>query len=350
MHSQRKLDHLRICLEEDVAFDGLSTGLEQFQLIHQALPELALDDVDTTTTFLGRRLSAPLLISAMTGGTESAEMVNRNLAVAAQKMGIAMCVGSQRAALVDPGLARTYRVRDVAPDILLFANLGAVQLNYEYGLDECIRAVEMIEADGLVLHLNPLQESLQTNGNTNFRDLLKKIQFVCTHLPVPVVVKEVGWGLSGQAARLLVQAGVSALDVAGAGGTCWALVEKMRAGDESLRRVAESFIDWGISTADSILMVKQEVPTIPIVASGGIRTGIEVVKSICLGAGIGGMAIPFLKLATVSSEQVIDRLKEIILEMRIAMFCTSARTIAGLDRSYFLTLPSGTVPRIQRRG
>ncbi len=336
MHSQRKLDHLRICLEEDVAFKSLSTGLEHFRLAHQALPELALSEVDTTTVFLGRQLSAPLLISAMTGGTESAEMINRNLAVAAQEFGVAMCVGSQRAALADPGLVRTYSVRDVAPDILLLANLGAVQLNYEHGLDECVRAVEMIEADGLVLHLNPLQESLQIDGNTDFRGLLRKIEFVCGHLPVPVVVKEVGWGLSSQAARLLAQAGVSAVDVAGAGGTCWALVEKMRAGEEWLRRVAESFSDWGISTVDSILAVRQVAPNIPIISSGGIRTGIDVVKSICLGASLGGMAIPLLRPATVSGEQVVDRLKEIVQEMRIAMFCTGVRSVGDLNQSCFL--------------
>mgnify|MGYP005833985773 CR=1 FL=1 len=334
MHSQRKLEHLRACLEEDVSFKAVTTGLERFRLIHQALPELSLEEIDLSCEFLGRRLKAPLLISAMTGGTPSAEMVNRNLAAAAQERGIAMSVGSQRAALNHKELAATYRVRDVAPDILLFANLGAVQLNYEYGLAECRQAVDMIGADALVLHLNPLQECLQFDGNTNFRGLLSKIRAICSELSCPVVVKEVGWGLSAKAARMLVDAGVGALDVAGAGGTCWATVERHRATQENWRRIAENFSEWGISTADSIRWVKKAAPQIPLIASGGVRTGIDVVKAICLGAKVAGMALPFLKPATISSEQVLDRLDEILQEIRIAMFCSGAQTVQQLDESY----------------
>jgi isopentenyl-diphosphate delta-isomerase len=333
MHSQRKREHLKICLEEDVAFRSVRTGLEHLYLIHQALPELALEDIDLSCYFLGRHLRAPLLISAMTGGTPSAEMVNRNLAVAAQATGVAMGVGSQRAALAGEDLIATYAVRDVAPDILLLANLGAVQLNYEHGVDECRQAVEMIQADALVLHLNPLQECLQFGGNTNFRGLLRKIETVCSKLSVPVIAKEVGWGLSAQAARMLADAGISALDIAGAGGTCWAEVEKLRIGADSQRRVAESFSDWGIPTADSIRWVRETVADIPIIASGGIRTGVEVVKALCIGARICGMAMPLLKPATVSDGHVVDRLEEITLEIRIAMLCSGARTLEQLDDS-----------------
>jgi len=334
MHSQRKLEHLRACLEEDVTFKAISTGLERFRLMHQALPELSLEEVDLTSQFLGRRLRAPLLISAMTGGTPSAEIVNRNLATAAQEKGIALSVGSQRAALNHKELAATYSVRDIAPDILLFANIGAVQLNYEYGLAECKQAVDMIGADALILHLNPLQECLQFDGDTNFRGLLNRIRLICSSLSCPVVVKEVGWGLSPRTAKMLVEAGVSALDVAGAGGTCWATVEKHRATKESQRRIADNFADWGISTADSIQWVKEVAPHTPLIASGGIRTGIDVVKSICLGANLAGMALPFLKPATISSEQVLDRLEEILLEIRIAMFCSGAKTLNELDKSH----------------
>jgi isopentenyl-diphosphate delta-isomerase len=333
MHSQRKLDHLRVCLEENVASPSVTSGLERFRFVHQAVPELALDEIDLSYRFLGKELRAPLQISAMTGGTPSAEVINCNLAAAAQDVGVAMSVGSQRAALADPALIATYQVRDVAPEILLFANLGAVQLNYEYGVDDCQRAVDMIQADALILHLNPLQECLQYDGNTNFGGLLRRIEQVCSKLTVPVVAKEVGWGLSGRAAQLLTDAGVRALDVAGAGGTSWAQVEKLRLTDDALRRVSDSFMDWGISTADSIRWVREVVPHIPIVASGGIRTGVEIAKAICLGANVGAMAIPFLKLATVSSEQVIDRLREIVLEMRIAMLCSGARSLADLDSS-----------------
>lgn len=331
MHSQRKLDHLRTCLEEDVAFRSVRTGLEGIRLIHQALPELSLDAIDLSTRFLGHEMSAPLLISPMTGGTDSAEMINRNLAAAAQATGVALSVGSQRAALSDPNLVRTYQVRDVAPDVLLLANLGAVQLNYGYGLDECERAVEMIRADGLVLHLNPLQECLQHDGNTDFRGLLRKIEALCTRVSVPLIVKEVGWGLSDRVARDLVAAGVKALDVAGAGGTCWALVEKLRAGDETLRRVAETFEDWGIPTAESVRMVRSASADIPLIASGGIRTGVDVVKCLCLGADLAGLATPLLKLATVSTEAVADRLHEIAFEMRIAMLCCGVGKVEDLD-------------------
>ena len=337
MHSQRKLDHLRTCLEEDVAFKGISTGLERYRIIHQALPELALDEVDLSCSFLGHELKAPLLVSAMTGGTPAAQAINRNLAIAAKRAGIAMSVGSQRAALDDPQLVSTYFVRDVAPDILLFANLGAVQLNYGYGLDECERAVEMLQADGLTLHLNPLQECLQDGGNTDFRGLLNKIKAICTNLSVPVIVKEVGWGLSAEVARALVNAGVSVLDVAGAGGTSWAEVEKFRSNRDDLRRVAESFHNWGISTVDSIRFVRESAPRVPLIASGGIRTGVDIIKALCLGANIAGIALPFLPLAADSSAHVAARLDEIILEMRIALMCSGVRTLRELDLSKLYT-------------
>ncbi len=217
MHNQRKSEHLRILLKEDVRFRNLTTGLERYHFVHQALPEINRDRVDLSTTLLGKHLSAPVIISSMTGGTEEAETINKNLAMAAQIHGLGMGVGSQRTALEEPSLSHTYQVRDVAPDILLLANLGAVQLNYGYGIEHCQRAVEMIEADGLILHLNPLQEALQPEGNTDFSGLLAKIEEVCRGLSVPVIVKEVGWGISEDVARKLADAGVAAIDVAGAG-------------------------------------------------------------------------------------------------------------------------------------
>src|SRR5690554_348209 len=218
---QRKDDHIRINLEEHVPFPRLTTGLERYSFMHQAVPELDVAEVDLRSTFPGKPLQAPILISSMTGGTERAQGINRTLAEAAQEAGIAMGLGSQRAAIEDPSLGRTFQVREVAPDILLFANLGAVQLNYGYGVDECRRAVELIEADALVLHLNPLQEAVQPEGDTRFAGLLQRIEAVCRALPVPVIAKEVGWGFSEEDARLLAGAGVSAIDVAGAGGTSW---------------------------------------------------------------------------------------------------------------------------------
>jgi len=324
------MEHLRISLEEDVRFRSLTTGLERYHFVHQALPEINRDDIDLSSTLLEKTLSAPLIISSMTGGTEEAETINKNLALAAQTHGLGMGVGSQRAALEEPNLAHTYQVRDVAPDILLLANLGAVQLNYGYSVEHCQRAVDMIEADGLILHLNPLQEALQPEGNTNFSGLLAKIEAVCRGLSVPVIVKEVGWGISEEVARRLMNVGVAAIDVAGAGGTSWSEVEMYRVDSETLRRIAAAFADWGIPTAESIQMVRQGAPGVTLIASGGIRTGVEAAKAIALGADAVGMASPFLKPATISAEAVSERIQEILQELRTAMFCVGTRNLQEL--------------------
>jgi isopentenyl-diphosphate delta-isomerase len=330
MHNQRKTEHLRISLEKDVRFRNLTTGLERYHFVHQALPEMNHDDVDLSTTLLNKRLKAPLIISSMTGGTEEAETINRSLALAAQTHGLGMGVGSQRAALEEPGLTHTYQVRGVAPDILLLANLGAVQLNYGYGIEHCQRAVEMIEADGLILHLNPLQEALQPEGNTDFSGLLAKIEKVCRELSVPVIAKEVGWGISEQVARRLADSGVAAIDVAGAGGTSWSEVEMHRADSQTLRRIAATFADWGIPTAESIQMARQGAPELTLIASGGIRTGVEAAKAIALGADAVALATPFLQPATVSPAAVGDKIREILEELRTAMFCAGAGNLQEL--------------------
>lgn len=336
MHGDRKQDHLRICMEENVNAIGLSTGLERYRLVHCALPEMALSDVQLGLTFLGKRLEAPLLISAMTGGTESAASINRNLALAAQVHGVAMGVGSQRAALEDERWECTYRVRDVAPDILLFANLGAVQLNYGYGPEQCRRAVEMIGADALVLHLNALQECLQPQGNTDFRDLLSKIGKVCQALEVPVLVKEVGWGLSPEVARRLAEVGVAGLDVAGAGGTSWSEVERHRLSDEDARQVAEAFADWGIPTATSIEWVREAVPELPLIASGGFRNGVQAAVAIALGADLVGIARPLLEAAASSAEAVQRAIGVFKETLRIAMFVSGCRDLAALRNAPLL--------------
>jgi isopentenyl-diphosphate delta-isomerase len=330
--SARKSDHIRINLEEDV-HSALTTGLERYYFIHQALPELNLEEVSLTLDLFGRHLQAPILISSMTGGTEQAAEINRTLASAAQQTGIAMGLGSQRAAIENPDFASTYQVRQVAPDVLLFANLGAVQLNYRYGLAECQRAVDMIEADALILHLNALQEAVQPEGDTHFAGLVKKIEAVCRAIPVPVIAKEVGWGFSEQAARQLAEAGVAAIDVAGAGGTSWSQVEMYRAKNEDQAALAAAFVNWGIPTSQAILNVRRAAPQVKVFASGGIRSGIDIAKSIALGATLGGMASPFLKAAARSLETTLNTINGIKREIQVCMFAAGAGNLEELSKT-----------------
>ncbi len=327
---RRKGDHIRINLEEDVQAKGITTGLERYRLVHMALPELDLAEVSTATTFLGHHLHAPLLVSCMTGGIERGREINLRLARTARALGCAMGVGSQRAAIEDPSLEYLFQVREAAPDVLLLANLGAVQLNYGYGLDECRRAVEMIGADALVLHLNPLQEALQPEGNVNFGGLLARIEAVCRALDAPVIVKEVGWGISARVARQLAEAGVAAIDVAGAGGTSWSEVERHRAPTARRRRVSAAFAGWGISTAESLRMARQAAPTLPLIASGGLRDGLDAAKAIALGASLAGYASPLFRAAAESDEAAHDLLSGFIDELRIAMFCCGSRDLDAL--------------------
>ncbi len=327
---QRKADHIKINLEQDVR-SALTTGLENYHFIHEALPELDLNQVDPSQRLFGKLLAAPILVSSMTGGTADAGVINLRLAEAAQELRIAMGVGSQRAALEHPEQAVTFQVRKVAPDILLFANLGAVQLNYGYGVDECRRAVDMIQADALYLHLNPLQEAVQDAGDTNWTGLAKKIEEVCTKLPIPVIAKEVGWGISERTAKLLAECGVSAIDVAGAGGTSWSQVEMHRAPDEFTRQLAATFVGWGIPTAESILNARRATPDMPIFASGGIKDGLDIAKCIALGATLGGMAGQFLKAAAISTENVVDMMKLTKRQIEVTMFACGIGKLEGLQ-------------------
>jgi len=324
MHEQRKSEHLHIGLQEDLESQQVSSGFERYRLVHEALPDVNLRDVDTSIDFLGRRLDAPILLSAMTGGTTQAELINRRLAEAAQESRACLALGSQRAAIEDPTLASTYRVRNLAPDIPILANLGAVQLNHGYGLDECQRAIEMVRADALVLHLNPLQEALQADGDTRFHGLLARIETICRRLGAPVIVKEVGWGISERTARRLAEAGVAAIDVAGAGGSSFAQVEVYRAKNDYQRNVAQAFVDWGIPTAESLAMAQRGAPDIPIIASGGIRDGIQIAKAVAMGAELCGIAAPFLRAAADSVSTVMDLIRLLNDQLRIAMFACGA--------------------------
>ena len=269
----------------------------------------------------------------MTGGTAQARDLNRTLARVAQEHSLAMGLGSARALIEDPGLLDTFDVRDVAPDVLLFANLGAVQLNKGYGVEECRRLVEMLRADALVLHLNAIQEALQPEGDTCFRGLIDKIARVCGHLDFPVIVKEVGWGIDPDVVHALFEAGVAAVDLAGAGGTSWSEVERHRIRERWRANVAANFASWGIATAEALRAARRERTRGLLIASGGIRTGLDVVKALALGADLVGIASPFLHAANSGYEAASDLAREFVQTLRVAMFGLGERTVPGLRRT-----------------
>jgi isopentenyl-diphosphate delta-isomerase len=332
----RKAEHIRVCLEQDVQCQTTTTGLEKYRFEHCCLPELDWAELNLRTTFLGKSLEAPLLISSMTGGTEQAQLINTRLAIAAQTFGLAMGVGSQRVAVESPDVMPTFSIRQYAPDCLLLANLGAVQLNYGYGLAECQRVVEAVEADALILHLNVLQESVQSRGDRNFKGLLRKIEQLCDRLPVPIIAKEVGNGISGAMAQRLIDVGVTAIDVAGAGGTSWARVEGGRATDLRQRRLGQTFGDWGWPTADCIEQIRAIAPTVPLIASGGIRNGLDVAKAIALGADLVGLAYPFLMAANESEESVAILADCLLEELRTVLLCTGQASLTQLQHTQVL--------------
>jgi isopentenyl-diphosphate Delta-isomerase len=330
---QRKAEHIQICLESDVQFKTQGSGFDRYQFSHSCLPELDYSCIDLTTKLLGKQLGAPILISSMTGGTLQAKEINYRLAEVAQEYGLAMGVGSQRVAIEQPQVADTFQVRKIAPDILLLANLGAIQLNYRYGVDECLKAVELLAADALILHLNPLQECIQPNGDTNFKGLLDRIAIVCERLPVPVIIKEVGNGISAEMAHQLIVAGASGIDVAGAGGTSWAKVESERAKTALQRRLGQTFGDWGIPTTECITTIRQLAPTLPLIASGGLRNGLDIAKAIALGADVAGLALPFLQAADESTMAVQELVQILMAEIQTVLFCTGNANLAALQQA-----------------
>lgn len=326
---KRKKEHLELCLDSARVSGPSGTGLEAYRFVHNALPDIDIDEIDLETEFLGKRLRAPILISSMTGGFSLARKVNRNLAAAAQTLGLAMGVGSQRVAIEEPSAADSFQVRDLAPDILLLGNLGAVQLNYGYNVEHCRRAVTMIGADGLILHLNVLQEAVQLEGNRNFKGLTAKIATVCRELGSPVIAKEVGNGISVDVAKRLERAGVAAIDVAGKGGTSWSAVEAQRAAQRG-ERAESAFADWGIPTEEALISVRKALPRMPLVASGGIRTGVDIAKSIALGANLAALGQPLLASALESADRVLESLAALIYELRVAMLCAGAKNLREL--------------------
>lgn len=338
---QRKKDGIEIPLQKDVQARTASTYLEYVKLVHNALPELDYDDIDLSTTFLGHRFSVPLIIDSMTGGTDEATIINGRLGELAQQYGFGMGLGSQRAGLKSEELAATYSVaRNNAPGAFLIANIGGAQLAKGLTIEEARKIVKMIGANALVVHLNPLQELVQPEGEPRYRGVLDRISELVKNMDVPVIVKEVGAGISREVAIRLEMAGVSAINVAGAGGTSWAGVEKLRADmmkNKAKARLGEVFWDWGIPTAASLIQVRRAVK-LPLIASGGMRNGLEVAKCVVLGASMAAMAYPFLKAAAHSKEALFAFTDSVIAELKSTMFLVGAANVQSLARSrYMLT-------------
>lgn len=331
--NQRKTEHIRLCLDENVEGVNKTTGLEGISFIHNALPEINFADINLETSFLGKKLKAPFLVSSMTGGSSLAEEINRHLAEAAEEKGWAIGLGSTRALLESDAHEASFLIREHAPTVPLIANIGAVQLNYGYGAKECQQIVDKTGADSIVLHLNTLQEVVQDGGDLNFANLLPKIEQVCKEVTVPVGAKEVGFGIDGTVAKQLTDAGVSYIDVAGAGGTSWSQVEKLRSKDPLRKAAAEAFNSWGLPTKDCIVSVNSYVNNTTLIASGGMKTGLDAAKAITIGADVVGFARQLLQAATENTDAVIYVMEQIEMEMKMAMFGIGVKDLTDLKNT-----------------
>jgi isopentenyl-diphosphate Delta-isomerase len=329
---QRKKDHLDIILSGQ-AQHAEAAGFDALSFTHDALPDVDLASIDLSTRFLGKALRLPYLASSMTGGPSAGGVINRNIAEAAQAMGFAMGVGSQRIALGGgAGHGLGLDIRKVAPDIALYANLGAVQLVHGMSVDDARRAVDSIGADALILHLNPLQEALQAGGDVNWRGVAKAMEQVCRVLPCPVIAKEVGAGISVAVARRLRDMGIAAIDVAGTGGSSWAAVEGLRHPAPQGQALGEVFRGWGLPTVDCLRAIHADMPAMPLIASGGIRHGLDGAKAIALGAGLVGQAGALLRAATQGPDMVVAHVEGFAAALRVACFCTGEAGVAGLAK------------------
>jgi isopentenyl-diphosphate delta-isomerase len=326
---KRKEDHIRICLGNQAQARNATAGFEDIQLVHRALPEVNKAKINLSTTFLGKKFSAPLIVGAMTGGTEQAIQINSSIAQAVEKLGLGMGVGSQRAAIEDKKLEETYAItRKKAPNAFLIANIGGVQLVHGYGLKEVRKVVEMIDADAVAVHLNALQEAVQPEGQTNFKGVLAKIAEIAAALNTPVIVKETGAGISSEDAKALEDAGVKAIDVGGVGGTSFAAVEYHRSSTKE-NLSGEAFWDWGIPTAVSLIETVQTVK-LPVIASGGLRSGTDVAKALALNACLASISQPILQTAVKSAKETEDKLSCLIEETRNALFLVGAEKLSEL--------------------
>jgi isopentenyl-diphosphate delta-isomerase len=334
---QRKADHLALCATDEVAFRDKTTLFEQVRFVHDALPDLDANDLDTSCTLLGKTLKAPLVIAAMTGGTDQAAQINRELASIAEEHGFGFGLGSQRAMHVrtDPGTKSSYSVREVAPKALVLGNLGVVQAR-QMTLAEIEALVRSIEADALCIHLNPAMELVQPGGDRDFRGGLDTIAAAVRELPFPVIVKETGCGLSRNVGERLIGAGVRHVDTSGAGGTSWVAVETKRAEaaeDHAARALGEALWDWGIPTAASIGMLAP-LGFETIIATGGVTTGLDIARAVTLGASAAGIARPVLKALTAGGRAgAVAFLESVLTELRAVMLLTGSRDLAALRQA-----------------
>jgi isopentenyl-diphosphate delta-isomerase len=329
----RKDSHLALALGEGIESPAGASGFGELRFDHDALPEIDEDVVSTEVELLGKRLAAPIVVGAMTGGTPRAGEVNRRLALAAEACRVGMALGSQRKMLEDPATRATFAVREAAPGLpLLFGNVGAVQLNYGVGAREVRRLVEAVGADAFLFHLNPLQEAIQPEGNTRFSALLPKLRDLIPAVGVPVLLKEVGSGISRTTALKIRELPVAGVETSGLGGTSWSKIESLRTADPVQRTTGELFARWGIPTVESIAVCREVMPDRVVIGSGGIRNGIEVAKAIAVGADAASLALPLLRAADRSVEEAVLALRRVIEELRTAMFVTGCRTVADLRR------------------
>ena len=330
---KRKVDHIRICLDQKAQARNVTAGFEDIQLVHRALPEINKSKINLSTTFLGKKFKAPIIVGAMTGGAEEATSINASIAEAVEKLGLGMGLGSQRAAIENKSLEKTYRIaREKAPNAFLIANVGGVQLVHGYGIKEVKKIVEMIDADAVAVHLNALQEVLQPEGQTNFQGVLSKIGEITGSLDVPVIVKETGAGIASEDAKALEEAGVKAIDVGGVGGTSFAAVEYYRSTQQKDVYLGEAFWDWGIPTAVSLVENAQTVK-LPLIASGGIRSGTDIAKALALGASLASVSQPILETAVKGAKETEAKLSCLIEELRNVMFLVGAEKLNDLTKS-----------------
>ena len=333
MTNQRKAQHLQVVLSGKAHPNVLTTGFENIRFEHVALPEIDMDEIDLSSRFLNRQIKLPFLVSSMTGGPVEAETINHRLALACETLRIPFAIGSQRVALeneTDGQGGLSHQIRSLAPSVPLLGNIGAAQLAKENGLDHAMRAVEMIEADALIIHLNPMQEAVQPEGDRNWKGIANAIERLCKQLPVPVIAKEVGYGISPTVAKRLLSLGVSIIDVAGAGGTSWSQVEAHRSPTVKRTRIADPFKEWGQPTALALARLHDTHPGLCLIASGGFQSGLDAAKAIRLGAKLVGQAAAVLPAAIESTEAVIEHFTIMAEQLRIACFCTGSRTLAEL--------------------